>query len=490
MLSALALGARMTALDRSYDVFVDELYYSGISHNLAAGHGLTVQGAPFALHPPALFAVLAAVLRVTGDHAGQPLARVLQLRPVIAVTGTVLVVAVTALLLRTVRRPAAAWAAGLLLAADPFLNRFDSRVMLETQATAASALGLLVLTARPVTARGRAAAGVGAGLLFAVSVTTKEWYALLGFAPVLVLAVLSARAVRRMLLTTACVTATGYGLYVALVAATGGWTFWRRAKVDGLIRLVGLRQETGAHRPDATSGFVARLTANQGQLTVTYLLIVLGGCASCWLLWRLRRGGWNVEHAPGRTLIAVWPLFALPALAYAVVWGTCEEQMFYPLPVTGTAALAVTADLLLPSTRRALTVLAVAAVCAALAVDGMVWAQVHTRHDDAYRRMVAWTQRHVPPDARVAVTEETPTFYFAHPVERAWHSRAEMAADHIDYLLLSTREVAAFGVAVIGPGLYTELRKHYRPVHSEHGPTNGALLLYDVRRAPQSRDHR
>jgi hypothetical protein len=479
----LALAARLTALDRSYDVFVDELYYSGVAHNLADGHGLTVQGAPFALHPPALFALLATVLSVTGGHDGQPLARVLALRPVVAVTGTVLVVAVTALLLRTVRRPAAAWAAGLLLAADPFLNRFDSRVLLETQATAASALGLLVLTARPATVRGRAAVGVGSGLLFAVSVTTKDWYVLLSLAPVVTLALLATGPARRVLSTAAAVTAAGYGLYDAAVAATGGWPAWWAQKSDGLIRVIGLRVTTGVHRPGATGGFVDRLLANQQQLTVTYLLIVAGGCASCWLLWRLRGRHGRFTDIPGRVLVALWPLFALPALLYAVLWGSCEEQMFYPLPVTGTAALAVAADLLVPRGRPVPAALVAAAVCAALTADTVVWTQVHTRHDDAYRRMVAWTDRHVPTDARVAVTEETPTFYFAHPVKGSWESRAQLARSHVDYLLLSTAQVAAQGAAAIGPRLLSDIRSTLRPVHSERGVTNGDLLLYRLGQA-------
>ncbi|MEV0253967.1 hypothetical protein AB0H82_06760 [Streptomyces sp. NPDC050732] len=492
LLFTLALGARLVALDTSYDVFVDELYYTGIARNLAAGHGLTSQGEPFALHPPALFAVLAAVLRCAGGH-DDPLPTVLALRAVIAVTGALLVVGVTALLHRTVRRAAVAWAAGLLLTVDPFLNRFDSRVMLETQATAAAAAGMLVLAHTPATPRGRCAGAVAGGLLFAVSVTTKDWYVLITVAPVLALATLSTGVARRTLLTAAAVAVTGYATYVGAICATGGWPAWQAQKLDGLHRVVGLKQTTGFHRPEATTGFTDRLLANAGQLGVSYVLILLGAAATCRLLWQLGRRPWLFAGLPGRSLIAVWGAFALPALLYAVVWGTCEEQMFYPALVTGAAALAVTADALptrgggLRATnagcRRtaALAVLPALALAAGLTVDTVTWAQVHNRQDDAYRRLIAWTARHLPPDARVAVTEETPTLLLPRTVKAKWSGPEDLAGHRVDHLLVSDTQVAAQGSAAIAPGLLAAVERRARLAHRELGPSNRALKLYDLR---------
>ncbi|MBZ6478214.1 glycosyltransferase, partial [Streptomyces griseocarneus] len=111
-LFVLALSLRLVSLGRSYDVFVDELYYAAISRHLADGQGPVFDGQFFALHPPALFALLAAFMRVTGRASGDLLHQVLDLRPVVAVTGALTVVAVTALLRRVVRAPLAL-AAGL-----------------------------------------------------------------------------------------------------------------------------------------------------------------------------------------------------------------------------------------------------------------------------------------------------------------------------------------------------------------------------------------
>ncbi|CAM5658353.1 hypothetical protein SALBM135S_09832 [Streptomyces alboniger] len=159
----LALALRLYAVRRAYDVFHDELYYVGIAVNLAEGDGVTFQGRQFALHPPALFAVLAAALRCgAGPYPGL-LETTLALRWVVCLTGAVLVTTVVALLRRTVR-PWIALAAGVLLALDPFLNRFDSRVMMEAQATAACVAGVLALARRPATRRGRTATAWAAGL--------------------------------------------------------------------------------------------------------------------------------------------------------------------------------------------------------------------------------------------------------------------------------------------------------------------------------------
>ncbi|OKK03437.1 hypothetical protein AMK26_18190 [Streptomyces sp. CB03234] len=127
------------------------------------------------------------------------------------------------------------------------------------------------------------------------------------------------------------------------------------------------------------------------------------------------------------------------------------------------------------------TVRATLLVVAALTADTAVWGDVHTRQDDAYRRMIGWTSRHLPPDALVAVTEETPTLLLPRTVKGTWSSRGDLARHRADYLLLSDTQLIAQGSAAISPGLLATVETRGRPVHSELGPTNGALRLYDVR---------
>ncbi|MDH6574470.1 glycosyltransferase [Kitasatospora sp. MAP5-34] len=497
-LFALALVLRLAFIDRSYDVFVDELYYTTISRNLAAGQGLTFQGQFFALHPPALFAVLAGALRVGGGRHADLLQSVFALRPVIAVTGSVTVVAVTALLRRIVRAPIAL-AAGLLLAVDPFLNLFDSRVMLEAQANAAAVLGLLVLAHTATTPRGRTAVGSGAGLLFALAVTTKEPYALVTFVPVLLLACSARGPLRRMRLTAAALTAAGYGVYVVVASATGNWAPLWAQQTDGIARALGAKQITGFNSHDGQVSFTDRLIADLGQFGVPYLLIALGTAATVWLLWCRARRPWLFADAPGRSVVTAWAACTLGYLLYAVAVGTLEEQMFYPLVVSSTAALALTADLALPAPlrgpaavraggsragggRRPVCAAVVVALltAAALVVDGGVWARVHSRHDDAYWRTVAWTDARLPGGSTVAATDETPPFLIRGAQSGTWRTVRDLEDHHVDYVVLST-ELVAQGYARISPGLLATLERRAPLVHSEPGPTVGALRVYDVR---------
>lgn len=477
-LFALSLALRLAGIGRSYDVHVDELYYTAISRHLADGQGPVFDGQFFALHPPALFALLAAFIRLTGRASGDLLHQVLDLRPVVAATGALTVVAVTALLRGAVRGPLALLA-GLFLALDPFLNRFDSRVMLESQATAAAALGMLVLARTPATPRGRVATGVGAGLLFALAVTTKEPYALGTFVPVTVLGITARGEARRIRLTAAAVTATGYAVYVVTTAATGNWAPWWAQKTDGVARALGVKQISGFNSDDGSVTFTGRLLVQLGWFAVPYALIALGTAATAWLLWcRARRPGLFTGR-PARTLITAWAACTLLHLLYAMAVGTLEEQMFYPLVVTSTAALALAADVLLRSRGMATRTVAVLAALA-LTVNAVVWARVHTGHDDALRRTLAWSRAHLPEGSVVAATDEGASFVLPGARLADWRTTADLRRDRVDYLVLST-ELVKQGYARIGSALPRVLEREARLVHSERGRTVGALRVYDVR---------
>jgi glycosyltransferase involved in cell wall biosynthesis/4-amino-4-deoxy-L-arabinose transferase-like glycosyltransferase len=491
-LFALALALRLCFIRRSYDLFIDEITYATVGRNLATGHGLTLYGHLFALHPPAFFALLAAVMKAVGPH-GDVLRLVMDLRPVDAVAGSVTVAAVTLLLRRTVRTPVAL-TAGLVLACDPFLNRFDSRLMLEAPATAAAALGMLVLARTPATARARAGAGAAAGLLFALSITTKELYALVTAVPLAVLAFTGRGPARRMRLTALAATLAGYGTYVAVTAATGDWAAWWAQKSAGISRAVGTEQITGFHQANAApaAGFSARLLADLTQFGVPYTIIALGACATVRLLLRRARRPWLFADAPARSVITAWAAGALFFLLYAGLFGTLEEQMFYPLVVTSTAALALVADLALPvraaaggagpyrprGRRAAVALVAVTAL--ALAADGGVWAVVHSRRDDTYRRTLAWTRTHIPRGSTVDVTEGSAQFLMRGVRLGTWDTLNDLDRNHADYLLMSTQLVSQ-GYTRLDPALAGQLRRRARLLHTESGPTTGQLRVYDVR---------
>ncbi|MFC4494372.1 ArnT family glycosyltransferase [Streptomyces ovatisporus] len=515
-LCVFALVMRMTAVDSAYDLHVDECYYVEIGRSIARGEGPAYHGGYFALHPPAFFALLAAVLQVTGSH-GDLMTDVLALRPVSAVLGSVGMLAATMLLRRAVR-PAVAWAVGLLLALDPFLNRFDSRAMLEAQAMAATVVGLLILARTPNGRRARTATAVGAGLAFAVAVTTKDWYSLITFLPVAALGLLSTGAVRRMRLTAAAVTVAGYGSYVAATAATGGWPAWREQKLDGLLRALGVRQITGFGSPHNTTDLRGRLLAHLDLYLVPYGLIALGACATGWLLWCRRRHPGLFAGSPARSLITAAAACSYPANAYAGVWGTTEEQMFYPTVVLSALAVGLAVHLLrcrqvrtlrgtshgrVPSRggsgdrdggrsrterrsrgRRGRIVAALPLLLTALALtlDARAWTRVHTTPDDAHRRTRVWVDGHIPRDATIAATDDTVPQAIPRAHQRDFTGPEDLVRLRPGYLVVS-RELVAQGYTTITPGLYAELDRYARLVHREPGATAKALEIYEVRRS-------
>jgi hypothetical protein len=515
-LCAFAFVLRMTAIDSAYDLHVDECYYVEVARSIARGDGPAYHGGYFALHPPAFFAVLAAVLQVIGG-SGDLMTDVLALRPVSAVLGAVMVLAAT-LLLRRAARPGVAWAVALLLALDPFLNRFDSRAMLEAQAMAATVVGLLILARTPCGRRARTAAAVGAGLAFAVAVTTKDWYSLITFLPVGVLGLLSKGAVRRMRFTAAAVTAAGYGTYVAVTAATGGWPAWREQKLDGILRALGVKQITGFGSPHNTTDLHGRLLAHLDGYLVPYGLIGLGACATGWLLWCRRRHPGLFAASPARSLLTAAAACSYPADAYAVVWGTTEEQMFYPTVVLSALAVGLAAHLF-PQARalrgalsgggrsrtcsrsrtgirsrsaRIVAMLPLLLAALALTMDARAWTRVHTSPDDAHRRTRVWVDRHVPHDATVAATDDTVPQAVPRALQRDFDEPEDLARLRPGYVIVS-RELIAQGYTTITPGLYADLDRYARLVHREPGATAKALEIYELRRpadAPSRRDRR
>jgi len=492
LISAVALAARLVAHGHSYELFIDEVSYVDVARNLATGHGLVLFGGPFDLHPPAMFAVLALVISVFSSHG--PLARlVLELRPVDAVFGAATCVAVF-LLVRRVASTSAAVAAGLLLALDPFMVRFDSRVLLEApaQAWTVGMILLVVAAVRPAatTSGDRVASRaawllVAAGICGAWVITTKESYAFVTVLPLLVLLATGWVLSRREVATTLGVALGGYGLYVLLVAASGGIGAWWQQKSSGILRIVGVNQVTGFNAPEHVS-LTSRLAANSGSYAVTYALMLLGFVGSLVLVARLRP--WS-KHSAVRAdiadrrllLVVVWQLAASAYLAYATAFGTIEEQMYYMLlvPSAVTACLAVT-ELKSGIKGKVPRLAVIGLVVVALAFDGGVWTLVHTRKDDGYLRLLTWSQTQLPPGSVVSATEGTAQFLLRGVTVGDWSDLAQLRAHRVDYVVLSTTLVNQhYGSASLQ---FQKMLDRSAPVvFSANGPTLGWLRVYDVR---------
>ena len=142
-IGAVGVLARLIALRTANDLFIDEITYTNIATNIAHGHGVTLYGQPFELHPPARFGLLALVILVIGLHGGTE-AVILSLRNVDVVLGAATCVLTYLLVERAANRWVAVIAA-LLVAIDPLVITYDSRVMLEGPAQRATVTAFLML---------------------------------------------------------------------------------------------------------------------------------------------------------------------------------------------------------------------------------------------------------------------------------------------------------------------------------------------------------
>jgi 4-amino-4-deoxy-L-arabinose transferase-like glycosyltransferase len=444
-IAVLALVLRLVEITRSYELFVDEITYATISRNVARGDGLSLYGQPFTLHPSALFGLNAVIIDLFGIH-GSVDQLVMDLRPVSAVFGTLSCIGVYLLVERAAGRTAAIVAA-LLLALDPFAISYDSQVMLEAccGAAAVGAFGLVARLARVDEARRTDWMTVMPGFAVGIVVTTKETFGLVVVVTLLILWATGWVLRRRETLMIVGIGIDCYVAYLIALAGSGDLGHWWSANVDGLLRLVGARQETGFNAPSVHVSLLSRAFADLSQTASSYLLLAVGPLAAVAILWSLKpwRADWRTGALPQQragVVVAVWTLVAAAYLSYATVFGSIEEQMYYILLPSAVCSIAValgTVGLRRPSWRTVVNV----ALIAVLAYSSAVWVKVHTTPSDGYTRFLAWESTHIPPGATMSVTEGSAQFLLDDLVLGQWDTRAALVAHHVDYVLVSVRLV-------------------------------------------------
>ena len=484
-IGAVAVLARLIALKTSNDLFIDEITYSNIAINIAHGHGVTLYGQPFELHPPAGFGLFALVIKVFGLHGGTE-SVIFSLRNVDVVLGSVTCVLTFLLVDRAASRRVAVIAA-LLMAIDPLAITYDSRVMLEAPAQLATITTFLLLAAAasarvasPTRWRWLVAAGVAAAVVFC----TKETFGLVvGLA--LVLMVLTGWVVsRREAVVVLGVAVVGYGISVVTMGLSYGFGVWWQDQIGGASRLVGTKQITGFNSPQVHVTIVSRFLADLPTFAVSYLILGFGIWAALGLLIRLKP--WRPRFAPMElqaqvtVLVALWTVSASAYLVYATLIGTIEEQMYYILLLPSAISLCLWFAAGFGPRPRQWRKIGVVLVALALLFDAAVWANVHSRQDDEYRQMLAWEAVHVPPTAVVSATEDLSQFLLSRGVIGQWNSVPELKAHHVDYVIVNMSLVNQ-GYGLAGPAFEAALAHQGHLVYEANGPTDISLRIYDVR---------
>ncbi len=471
-LGVLAFALRALGLRTANELFIDEVTYAALADQVAHGRLPSTSGEAFFLHPPASFALNGLVIRLFG-LSGDVMDLALQLRWVNAVLGAATVV-VAYFLVRGLAGPVPALLAGLVLVADPFVLRMDGRVMIETPAGLAVLAGWLVLLRAFDHEPGPARAGgeVRAALLFGVALVGKDMTAVFTLLPLLLATLwkrtLTWASLRRML----PVVALPYLGYLALVATGGLGADVVDQKLGGLLRMLGVVQETGFNAAPGAD-LAGRLVEMVGRFGTSYLLLAL--CPLVGLIAAF-------SASPTRRLIGLFALCAGLLGAYCVIGGAAEEQFGHYVVLAAVVATPVAARELAarrPGLLRPLVALAVL-FCLTGAALGI---QARTTTDDGLLEARDWMVATLPADARVGLTSVTGEFaLIPHGEWGVWPSLASLQSNDAQYVLTQSHPLS-HGYGYAAPELLDWLAAHARPAFTVSGPSGGDTVVWRLDRA-------
>ena len=484
VLLALAAGLRLFHITTAYDLHIDEVSYTEIAGSVADDDGVLLYGEPFFLHPPMLFWFLGGLLRVLGrpELLSQ---EILAYRPLSVAFSLVTCAALIAIVGHATTRRVGL-VAGVLFAVDAFAIRFDSRIFLEAPAMTFTALGYLALVARAGRAKDPVPWAIAAGLLFGCGLLIKDTV-LLVFAPALLAAFVTGRALPRPTAAIALVTSAAlYLAYLAGLLIAGDLGAWFAEKTSGIRRLAGADQVTGFNAPDGPT-LTSRLSANLEQFGASYVIIAVGSMAALYGVRRL----WHAHGARANAclLLCFWQLSAVAFLAYATLFGTLEEQMFYFVLVPSIPALCVAATRLAGApgearwvrpafVRRVLD----GATAFVLVLSLAAWLHVHTTRSDNYVRAVDFVERELPTGTTIAVTEEVGQFLLPKARLGEWTAPEDFRRQSVDYVVVNTRLIQQ-GYGLAKPALATWLTRHATVAGQWGSSDDDRLVLYRLKQA-------
>jgi hypothetical protein len=477
------LVVRLALHVHGFDLYGDEIVYTNLGRSVISGGFPNFEGQIFFLHGPGFFYLEAGWARLIGTQPSLT-AWVYAMRMLNGLLAAATAAVVVLLVTRISSLRAGAIAAALF-AVDPFCIRQNDRVLLETSMMLWMLLGYLVfmpLIGRESTRRDWPRA-VAAGLLFGCAVLTKDEAALITVLPLLVAAIARWGPRRPATLLTVATTAAVYAVYVAVVAANGYFSVFWENKTFGIQRMLGLVQITGFHSSGGGS-LSGRLLSEAAIFWSTYLVLLL---AVPMMLLMLRYGS-----ARPRILALVCCAAGL-TLAYAVVFGTLEEQELYLLAIPSLLIISVAAAELSRRSResraaagrpprQAPGVAMAMALTLALGLNAVTCVQWARQPDDAFMRLYAYVQANIPQGSEVGAVEgDINTQYSLEDNYQVgyWETPAALSASRARYLVVQWGPIMQ-GYSDLTVPQVDSLIGHAQPLFSAWGRTNGRVVLYKL----------
>lgn len=470
LVGSAALAARAIGLSRSFELWVDEMLYTELAKSVSRGQLPNLFGAPFFLHPPGSFLINGAVIRIF-DISGSDMSMVYDLRWVSAVLGAV-TVGLVFLVVRRVASTGIAWMCAVLLTFDPFVIRNNSRVFLETPATAFIIGGYAVLVHGLYRKHGKISGWtpIFTGLLFGYSIFTKDIFAIMTIVPV-ILAGFWRDTLRWRDIGIICGAAVApYASYLTFVGNDGLFSLWLKAKEAGVERMIGLEQATGFNAPHAPS-LLSRTIDQVSQFGTSYVLLML--CPVVAVIGVL-------SQDRSRRLIGLCVMTMGAFGIYTALFGTFEEQYGYGVMVASVLGLGVAyAELRERRPEREAWLRAACIILTVLTVGLGIRAEATP--DDGFLQVRSWVQAHLPANAHVAVTDSTGQWMFMDdPRFGDWPSAVSMREHNANYILTQSLPNSE-GYDYAKPTMLEWLEAHAVTAFYFSGPTNGNTVLWYVK---------
>jgi len=479
LLAVFTLALRLVHPEKAYEVHLDEVIYRSMAVSITEGHLPTMPGeAPFFLHPPGYFVLLAG-WRALIWRGGDIFQELYAFRGLNIVLG-----AVTAWLLyaivRKVANPVAGVAAAGIFALDPFALRQNGRCFLETATLMwllAGYLGLLVLQSRPGRNRWLA---VLTGLLLGLAIVTKDFAGVLVAIPLGWAAIRNLDLPRRTIGVVATAACIPYSIWILIVVRTGHGGDFLFSKTIGLLRAIGLRQETGFNAEGPPVADVLSRTVHAYGLS--YLLSVAGIVAAVGLL---------ASRRPEARLLGLLGISGVALLGYAVLFGTIEEQFLYFLLVPALLTVPVAwaeyepAMLRVGWNHRAVGFLGAFGLLLVLLGGVGQWVLVRQRPDDGWRRTVAWLEGNVPPGSTVVISgrgkDTVDGLVLTRYSVTEWHAPEARKVSRVRWVVIPSALVHD-GYVAMTPTDADQIRAAGTVVFQTDSPTLGRLEIVRINR--------
>src|SRR6202041_3035243 len=303
--------------------------YTYAAQRVAQGWHLTLYNQPLFVHPPLMFLLQGAWLRITGHGSGSLASAIPTARLLAASFGVTDVLLIAALVYQLAgaagpgRRRVLTAVTAVLAALDPVLTRYDRQDVIEPFALC---VGLLTLHAAWALRDRRALTYISVtGLLGGLALLTNEITICLVAVPPLFALLERNRPLIRRSLAALGIAVAFLLLFLLWAAELGLAGSFVSIPTNILQRLIGLVQTSGLNQPGVS--LAGAFTRSVGYYSSSYIVLLVGFTAMLWV--------WGRRNTTRGNFLAAWLTASHGVAAYIVAVGTLNEQFFvYLMPAS------------------------------------------------------------------------------------------------------------------------------------------------------------